>query len=75
MIAMKYLCTFGSGWDKTIKKVFNDDIMITDNKFGYFKTSITSNFRKLNSYNEELYPEDDNSSFWDDYKFIDYEGR
>jgi len=45
------------------------------NKFGYFKTSITSNFRKLNSYNEELYPEDDNSSFWDDYKFIDYEGR
>ena len=33
------------------------------------------NFRKLNSYNEELYPEDDNSPFWDDYKFIDYEGR
>ena len=45
------------------------------NKFGYFKTSIESNFRKLNSYNEELYPEDDNSSFWDDYKFIDHEGR
>lgn len=45
------------------------------NKFGYFKTSIESNFRKLNSCNEELYPEDDNSSFWDDYKFIDREGR
>ncbi len=45
------------------------------NKFGYLKTSIESNFRKLNSYNEELYPDDDNSSFWDDYKFIDREGR
>ena len=45
------------------------------NKFGYFKTSIETNFRKLNSLNEELYPEDDNSSFWDDYKFIDKEGR
>ena len=45
------------------------------NRFGYLKTSIESNIRKLNSYNEELYPEDDNSPFWDDYKFIDYEGR
>ena len=45
------------------------------NKFGYLKTSIESNIRKLNSYDEELYPEDDNSSFWDDYKFIDKEGR
>ena len=45
------------------------------NKFGYLKTSIESNFRKLNSYNEEIYPDDDNSSFWDDYKFIDREGR
>ena len=24
---------------------------------------------------EELWPEDDDSPFWDDYKFIDREGR
>ena len=45
------------------------------NKFGYLKTSRESNIRKLNSYNEELYPDDENSSFWNDYEFIDREGR
>ena len=61
---------------KVISRSFKDeDGKDITNKFGYFKTSIESNFRKLNSYNEELYPEDDNSSFWDDYKFIDKEGR
>lgn len=25
VIAMKYLCTFGSGWDKAIKKVFKKE--------------------------------------------------
>lgn len=45
------------------------------NKFGYLKTSIESNIRKFESFNEELYPEDDNSSFWDSYEFIDREGR
>lgn len=46
-----------------------------NNKFGYLKTSIESNFRKLNSRSEELYPDDDNSSFWDEYKFTEHEGR
>ena len=45
------------------------------NKFGYLKTSIESNIRKFESYDEELYPEDDNSPFWNDYKFLDKEGR
>ena len=45
------------------------------NRFGYLKSSIESNIRKLHSYNEELYPEDDDSPFWDNYEFIDREGR
>lgn len=45
------------------------------NKFGYLKASIESNIRKFDSYEEELYPDDDNSSFWNDYEFIDKEGR
>ena len=45
------------------------------NRFGYLKSSIESNIRKLNSYNEELYPKDDDSPFWDNYEFIDREGR
>lgn len=45
------------------------------NKFGYLKTSIESNIRKFENLNEELYPEDENSSFWDSYEFIDREGR
>ena len=40
------------------------------NKYGYLKTSIEYNFKILNNHNEELYPEDDNSSFCDDYKFL-----
>ena len=61
---------------KVMSRNLNDeDGKEITNKFGYFKTSIETNFRKLNSLNEELYPEDDNSSFWDDYKFIDKEGR
>ena len=45
-----------------------------NNKFGYFKASIESNFRRFEN-DEELWPEDDDSPFWDDYKFIDREGR
>ena len=45
------------------------------NRFGYLKSSIESNIRKLNSYNEELCPEDDNSSFGDNYESIEREGR
>lgn len=45
------------------------------NKFGYLKTSIESNIRKFENLNEELYPDDENSSFWDSYEFIDREGR
>lgn len=38
------------------------------NKFGYLKTSIESNIRKLNSLNEDLYPDDPNDKFWDNYE-------
>ncbi len=48
---------------------------IITNKFGYFKTSIESNFRRLNNYNEELYVEDDNSYFFDNHEVKDDEGR
>lgn len=36
------------------------------NRFGYLKSSIESNIKKLNSYNEELYS--DNDSFWEDFE-------
>lgn len=38
------------------------------NKYGYFKNAMESNFRKLNSYSQELYPDDPNDKFWDDYE-------
>ena len=61
---------------KVMSRNLNDeDGKEITNKFGYFKTSIETNFRKLNSLNEELYPDDENSSFWNDYEFIDREGR
>lgn len=41
-----------------------------NNKFGYLKASIESNIKKLNSYKDEIYPDDDNSPFWDDYDFL-----
>lgn len=37
------------------------------NKFGYFKNSINSNFAKFENRQHELYPEDENDPFWDDY--------
>lgn len=39
-----------------------------NNKFGYLKTSIESNFQKFNNDIGELYPDDPNDSFWDDYE-------
>ena len=45
------------------------------NKFGYLKTSMESNLKKLNSYDEELYQDNDSSSFFDDYWFKDKEER
>ena len=59
----------------TSRNFIDEDGKEIKNKFGYLKTSIESNIRKLNSYNEELYPDDENSSFWNDYEFIDREGR
>lgn len=44
------------------------------NKYGYFKSSVESNFRRFEQ-PEELWPEDDNDPFWDDYKFMEPEGR
>lgn len=38
------------------------------NKYGYFKNAIESNFRKLESYSEELYSDDRFSSFYDDFE-------
>lgn len=38
------------------------------NKYGYFKNAMESNFRKLNSYSQELYPDDPNSSLWDNFE-------
>lgn len=38
------------------------------NKYGYFKNAMESNFRKLNSMPQELYPDDPNDKFWDDYE-------
>lgn len=37
------------------------------NKYGYFKNAMESNFRKLNFYGKELYPDDPNDDFWKDY--------
>lgn len=45
------------------------------NKFGYLKTSIESNIRKLDSLDEELYSDDDISSFLFDAELMDREGR
>lgn len=60
---------------KVISRKFSDeDGKIITNKFGYFKTSIESNFKKLNNLNDELYKDDD-SSIWDDLSFMDREGR
>ena len=59
----------------TSRNFIDEDGKEIKNKFGYLKTSIESNIGKLNSYNEELYPDDENSSFWNDYEFIDREGR
>ena len=38
------------------------------NKYGYFKNAMESNFKKLNSLSQELYPDDPSDSFWDDYE-------
>lgn len=38
------------------------------NKYGYFKNAIESNFNKLNNLGKELYPDDPNDKFWDDYE-------
>lgn len=38
------------------------------NKYGYFKNAMESNFKKLNSLSEELYPDDPSDSFWDGYE-------
>lgn len=40
------------------------------NKYAYFKSSIESNIEKLNNNLNELYPDDPNNSFWNDYKNI-----
>lgn len=39
-----------------------------ENKYGYFKNAIEANFEKLNNLSKELYPDDPNHSFWDDYE-------
>ena len=39
------------------------------NKYGYFKNAIESNFNKLNNLGKELYPDDPNDKFWDDFEF------
>ena len=57
------------------RQFIDDEGKEIKNRFGYLKSSIESNIRKLNSYNEELYPEDDDSPFWDNYEFIDRERR
>ena len=38
------------------------------NKYGYFKNAIESNFNKLNNLGKELYPDDPNDKFWDDFE-------
>lgn len=38
------------------------------NKYGYFKNAMENNFKKLNSYSQELYPDDSNNSLWDNYE-------
>lgn len=38
------------------------------NKYGYFKNAMESNFNKLNNLGKELYPDDPNDKFWDDYE-------
>lgn len=59
----------------TMRNFIDEEGKDITNKFGYLKTSIESNFRKLNSYNEELYPDDDMSSFLYDAELMDREGR
>lgn len=38
------------------------------NKYGYFKNSVESNFRRFESYSKDLYSEDDYKDFWDDFE-------
>jgi len=59
----------------TSRNFIDEDGNEIKNRFGYLKTSIESNIKKFESYEEELYPDDDNSSFWDDYKFLEKEER
>lgn len=38
------------------------------NKYGYFKNSVESNFRRFESYSKDLYSEDDYKDFWNDFE-------
>ena len=51
----------------TISSSIYDEIK---NKYGYFKNAMESNFQKLNSLPQELYPDDPSDSFWDDYELL-----
>lgn len=52
----------------TSRNCIDEDGNEIQNKYGYFKNAIESNFRKLNSLPQELYPDDPSDSFWDDYE-------
>lgn len=60
---------------RVIKRNFIDENgnLIT-NKYGYFKSSVESNLKKFETL-DELWPEDDNNLFWDNYKFIGRDER
>ena len=52
----------------TSRNFIDEDGNEIKNKYGYFKNAMESNFQKLNSLPQELYPDDPSDSFWDDYE-------
>ena len=50
------------------RNFIDEDVNEIKNKYGYFKNAMESNFNKLNNLGKELYPDDLNDKFWDDYE-------